>query len=432
MNYETCLFQIDSKEVKGLKIIGNKIDQRNAAHTIILLDTSGSMEDDNKLNNVKRSLQYLLQFLLPSDFVSLITFCDSSKIIIENVSVNSDTSHALNFAISNLVALGGTNLSAGLLNVCGVLERSHNQNIKTGLIILTDGHTNEGITRNSDLITIIDRLKNICNTITINSVGYGNDHNSTLLKDIAIHGNGGYSIVNNLESVATVFGEILGGIMSCVAQNTYVTTPKSWVCYNMYSKKEDTNSITIDIGDIYAETETILLFNSVDGNASLHGISVKNFQNIQYDINWSNNTNNSEPYMLAYIRNKLAHLLQNISKQRNTSAVIANIKVLLQPFERSNNIIVPFLKEQLQLVENSTENSNHLNANQLLQTSAFLGLGRGISTNMSPIRRQPSSYDDIDNVINLTSNLNIYSPFSNRIQRDLTYSLNATLSQDPS
>lgn len=432
MNFETCTFEANGKTIKGLNMIGSTVTQRNPTHTIILLDTSGSMSEDSKLKNVKKSLQYLIKFLLPSDFLSLITFSHISKIIFENVSVNSYTSQALDVTIFNLHANGGTNLSAGLFNVRTILERVQTSHIKTSLIILTDGHTNEGITHNQELINIIQSIKNIRSDITMNSIGYGEDHNANLLKDIAIHGNGGYSIVNDLESVATVFGEVLGGMMSCVAQNTTVSISSSWNCFNIYSKSTNNNTTIIDIGDIYAETETILLFEGGSGSATINSVNTSTYQTINHTTDFTNNTDNKEPYMFAFIRSLLSHLLTNLKKQDQSTNLnsLNTIKTLLQTVVGSTNILLPFLNEQVKNIElQITQPNTYMNDSQILQTSAFLGLGRGISTPARPVRQ--FRRQSVGDIIEQLNNTTIYTPFSNQVQRSITNTLNNTLSQDP-
>ena len=117
MNFEHTEFSINEVPLKGLKITGNKVTQRNPAHTIILLDTSGSMNEDNKLNIVKKSLYFLLRFFQSTDSLSLITFNETSNIIIENKNATSENLNIFHYIIDRLNANGGTNLSAGLLNV---------------------------------------------------------------------------------------------------------------------------------------------------------------------------------------------------------------------------------------------------------------------------------------------------------------------------
>ena len=133
MNYEVSDVSVNNKTIKGIKLIGSDIDIRNPTHTIVLLDTSGSMECEGKLINVKKSLYFLLRFLQKTDRLSLVTFSSSSHIIIENMNVTSEYLETFRFTIDTLSAAGGTNLSAGLLNVKSIIERTDDNNCKTGL-----------------------------------------------------------------------------------------------------------------------------------------------------------------------------------------------------------------------------------------------------------------------------------------------------------
>jgi Ca-activated chloride channel family protein len=245
MEVEVCEFTIANKPIKGVKLIGSQCTQRNPVHTIILLDTSGSMNSNSKLINVKKSLYYLLKFI-PNDYLSLISFNDTSEILLENTRITPEHNEMLHFTINKLTADRGTNLSAGLLNALTLIQRSNTQ-IKTGLIILTDGHANEGITQSEEILKIIGSIKNN-SSVSITTIAYGEDHNSELLKDVAINGGGSYNMVDNLEQVGTVFGDILGGLMSCVMQNVVIKHPDTLHSLSPYATKNG----VLTIGDVYA------------------------------------------------------------------------------------------------------------------------------------------------------------------------------------
>jgi len=54
---------------------------------------------------------------------------------------------------------------------------------------------------------------------TINTFGFGEGHNESLLQAIAEHGRGMYAFVKNAEVISETFAECLGGLVSVVAQN---------------------------------------------------------------------------------------------------------------------------------------------------------------------------------------------------------------------
>lgn len=437
MNTEVCQISIDNAILKGVKIIGNPIEQRNNTHTIVLLDTSGSMSDDNKLENVKKSLNYLLKFLQNTDYLSLVTFNYGSEIIINNTKVSSDYLETFKYAIDTLDAEGGTNLSSGLLNIKNIITHADiTQVSKTGLIILTDGQVNEGVTKSEELLRIIHTIKEVNPNISITTIGYGEDHNATLLNTIATNGGGSYNVVKNIEEVATVFGDILGGLMTTVAQNVSIKYPSTWNCINMYSKVQRNDYIELYIGDIHAESETILLFeNTTNSNIHISGALTHDYSMMQKEINWTTNiAQHSEPYYMAYIRNTIAYILKNLK-----TLDVGIIQTKLTPIkEYLNQPMIQFhpltrlLKSEITNIENQIVRPNALDTTLNLQTSAFLALGRGASApRRRPLRRQMSINEMDDSLDDIINTVNISTPFSNRVQRELTQQIMSMTATDP-
>jgi len=436
MNYQVNEITVHAKPVKCLKIIGNPIQSRNPAHTIILLDTSGSMDEGSKLRNVKKSLTFLLKFLHKTDYLSLVNFNDTSQILIENINVTNEYMEAFRYTIDTLTAQNGTNLSAGLLNVKGILERNVS-NIKTGLIILTDGHANEGLTRSEDLLRIIQSIKTLNPSISITTIGYNDDHNANLLKEIAVNGNGSYNIVNNIEQVATVFGDILGGLITTVAQNVTVSYPSSWNNLNIYKKTVNGNITTLNIGDVCGESETILLFKDADTSSiTVSGVNTDTLESIHNTITWAASQSEynayKDSYMMAYIRNSLAYILSNMKtiNKEDTKNSLNEMKEFLNGPLIQFNPLTRMLKEEILSIENQLNNSC-IDTNHNLQTSMMLGFGRGMSSARPPMRRRHSIVNNIDNITDALNDVNIRTPFANRVQLDITQQMYSMTEDDP-
>jgi len=453
MNVEHVEFSADgTNQLKGIKLVGVNTTQRNPTHTIILLDTSGSMNDNRKLENVKRSLNFLLRFFQSTDKLSLVTFNHTSTIVINNKIASAENLQIFEHTIERIVAEGGTNLSAGLLNVNQILQNSE-RTMKNGVILLTDGQVNEGITQPSELIRIIQTIKTFDPNISINSIGYGEDHNYELLKNSAIEGNGSYNIVNNIEEVGTVFGDVLGGLISCVAQNISVTYPIGWNTLNQYKNTQiDLNNRVMNIGDIYAESEIILLFeNTSNDTVTIQGTSTSDFRIIQNIVNWNFNQSSVsfEPYIMAFIRLKLAKCLMLLSDPNMFDSIrttLTNLSNVMQNPIIQNNSFLSYLRNEHESILNQI-NSNRINLNQSqnIQHSAFLGLARGTSSAAPRIRRihrevlhyfqynqrgNQNDDDDDDDIDVGVANMNITTPFANQAQRLISQALYQA-SQDP-
>ena len=434
MNFEVSSFQVGRKVVKGLKIIGDVIENRNNTHTIILLDVSGSMDQNSKLKNVKKSLYFMIKFLQKTDHISLVTFNYESNIIIENMNVSNEYIDTFTYAVDTIQADGGTNLSSGLFNVKGLIERAKliNQGLsKTGLIILTDGHTNEGLTRSEDILRIIESIKLADSNVSITTIGYDEDHNANLLKDIATTGGGSYNIVNNQEEVASVFGDILGGLMTTTAHNVVVKYPSVWNCLNAYTKKNINNITTLNIGDINAESETIILFENTDSSViTLEGYNTKDFSYILKTIPFINLSTAIIPYMVTYIRIGIAYILEHMNQRDIIRPKFQILKTYISEPSIQAHPLIPFLLQQITSIERQLNENVNLNQTVNLQMSAFLSLGRGVSQRPNtPTAGQQTEEDEITNRMH---NVSINTPFSNRVQQQLTQQLvNMTQEQNP-
>jgi Mg-chelatase subunit ChlD len=205
-------------------------EQRLPTHSILLVDASESMLDGNKLENVKHSASMVLNFLGATDKMSIVTFGEDATRVIAAASCAPEAKPVLEKSIRDLTTNGCTNMSAGLLAVRRILEEQSqcdgpDATIKTGLLLLTDGHANRGDASAAGLQRILASLREAWPGLTTNVVGYGLDHNVDLLKSMAEQSQGSYSVVESREGAATVIGDMLGTLFSCVAQQMVVRVP---------------------------------------------------------------------------------------------------------------------------------------------------------------------------------------------------------------
>ena len=190
----------------GLIIKGKARTERQPVHMILLVDSSGSMEENNKMSSVKRSIQLLQVLLCSNDRLSVVSFADDSKVIVSRASATPEERAAIQYRVDSISPNGSTNLSAGLLEVRSLVE-GLDSGRKQGVLILTDGHANAGVMTAKGLVEIVSRIQTESPGLSVTTVAYGDDHNTEVLTEIAKAGGGAYNLVRNLEDVATVFGD---------------------------------------------------------------------------------------------------------------------------------------------------------------------------------------------------------------------------------
>ena len=84
-----------------------------ANNLVFLIDVSGSMRSNEKLDNVKASLALLVENLREIDYVSIVTYASTAEVVLEPTS--GDNKDAILEVLNGLSANGGTNGSGGIV-----------------------------------------------------------------------------------------------------------------------------------------------------------------------------------------------------------------------------------------------------------------------------------------------------------------------------
>ncbi len=240
----------------ALRISVAQTSTRVPTHFILLLDTSDSMNEDNKLENVKQCIRLLMNVLSADDFISLVTFASDSRIVLNRVQADSIHRSMIETSVNQIHTDGMTNLAAGLSSVFSIMR---DETLKTGLLLLTDGHANTGIHAPRDLQTALDALLETYPLLSLSCVAYGTNHNAELLQSFSRSCNGPYCIVNSLEDTAVAVGDTLGGLMSCAAQGVEILWPRGTEVEGLYTTTRHENWEIQRFGDLYAGSDKILL-----------------------------------------------------------------------------------------------------------------------------------------------------------------------------
>jgi Mg-chelatase subunit ChlD len=389
----------DTLRKGGILLKGRTRATRQPVHMIMTVDTSGSMDLESKLQSVKRSLQILLVLLTEEDRLSLITFDDTSKVVLNRVTPTTQEREAISYRIASLRTDGSTNMSAGLLDARDLAEDAA-VGRKQGLLLLTDGHANMGVSDVPGLVAIIRRILTEKPGLSVTTVGYGSDHNTELLTEIAKEGGGAYNVVNSLEDVATTFGDVLGGLVSVSAQRVTLEFPPGYKVQTSYAMTVEPSGFTrVSIGDLYAETEITVLY---EGSPSLGPIRVTGTDMSTLDridtIVSPTLVDTDDDYMMAFVvaqyRAEVTEILGEIRK-RASSVPREKIQALLQQIRENARIaahpIVPFLIEDLETVSAIHSAGGMMSQEQeteLAQHSAYIGMTRGLRTTTTQVSYQ--------------------------------------------
>jgi hypothetical protein len=380
----------------GIILKGQTRNTRQPVHMMLLVDTSGSMESENKLSSVKRSIQLMLELLSPEDRLSLVTFSDDSKTFLNRVVPTAEEREAIQYRVNNLTPDGSTNMSAGLLEVRGLVEPPSSGR-KQGLLLLTDGHANVGVHTEQGLIEILQRIQSESPGLSLTTVAYGVDHNAEMLTNMAKAGGGAYNVVTNLEDVATVFGDILGGLVSVSAQKVEIQLPPGATASTSYRTQLDpTGMTTVYVGDLYADGEVTILFKSSPSQGPIRVKATDMTTLDPIDILTepsilSNIQDIPVSLIMAEYRQKVVALLLQLRTGTSRSLARPEAESLRKQIEDDDRIrehpLKPILLEDIEKALQLNQRG-HMTQNETIemaQHSAYLGMARGLRSITSQI-----------------------------------------------
>ena len=381
-----------------------------AIHFIILLDQSGSMTNHNRFKNAIKSIQCALDLMKERDIFTLVTFDSVIEFRVRRLSLTSENKLRIRTLLATLNPRDNTHLSGALSSIHDIMEVSGNSSsnsssssssssssaYKNGVFLLTDGEPTTGVT---DIPGLCDHVRAIMDRypdLTLTAAGYGEGHNATLLQEIATIGNGSYNIVNNLEQVATVFGDVLGGLRTCLVQQARILVPVSVVQLTKFAERVLGETKEIVVGDIIAGAEITVVLEGLP-SSSPEQVVLKG-ADITTGVPFTNmivmdplTPILQQQGLAAFLRSELANFVERTNQAMNHS-IFGNITTELQ---RMGNGLLAQLRAQpasplIAFLISECEKTLRFvtmppppllmrtTSNQMSQHSAALGTGRGI------------------------------------------------------
>ena len=244
----------------------------------VAMDVSGSMQTNGKLELCKKTLLVLISELRPTDRFGLVAFSDSANEVFPLSFLTPSAKSDLINKVKKLSTTGCTNISGGLGMCVNSLTSVPSFEVSSvrSVLLLTDGHANRGIHEPSKLLNLVKGMIPTTENISINTFGYGDDHNEELMKSISETplNQGSYYYVETEDNVSSAFGDCLGGLLSVAAQNIKLTISVPSTCdgyegvWNMkvlnpdaVKDPDNTNTYMVKMGDIFAEESKDFLIN---------------------------------------------------------------------------------------------------------------------------------------------------------------------------
>lgn len=240
-----------------------------ATNLVYLIDVSGSMQSEDKLELVKTSLIEMVEQLRKQDTISIVTYSGEEKVVLSGVS--GQDKQKIKNAIHALTAAGSTNGESALKMA---YQQAQNNFIKAGvnrILLLTDGDFNVGVSDTETLKNMIEQYQQ--KGIGLSTLGVGNNfYNDGLMEQLADIGHGKYSYLDSLGEARKVLVHEMSSTLANVAHDvkvqvefnpTYVQEYRLLGYDNRQLAREDFNNDKVDAGDIGAGHTVTALYEIV-------------------------------------------------------------------------------------------------------------------------------------------------------------------------
>lgn len=256
----------------GLSVSGRDVTRetrRNAGLTLVI-DRSGSMADEGRMDYLKQGLQRMTSELKGGDLVNVVLFDDSVCTPLENFVVGRDPMSLLERTIARVQPRGSTDLNAGLTHGYRLANSSFNDAFTNRVILISDAIANTGVTDPKIVSLITESYDN--RRIRLSGVGVGRDFNDELLDRLTEKGKGAYVFLGSSAEVDAVFGSRFVSLIETVANDVHfrLHLPPSLRMNTFYGEESSVEKSDVQAIHYFAGTNQLFLSDVMAQNGSLN------------------------------------------------------------------------------------------------------------------------------------------------------------------
>jgi Ca-activated chloride channel family protein len=198
-----CPWKNGNKLIRiGIKGRSAPLSKYPSANFVLLIDVSGSMQTDNKLELLKKGFIEFVNQMKVQDRIAIVTYAGNAGLVLG--STPGSQKDLIKSKISELKPGGSTNGAAGINLAYEIAQQNFISNGNNRVILGTDGDFNVGVTSQQDLENLIISKRD--NGVFLTVLGVGTDNlNEAMMEQVANKGNGNYEYIDNIEEIKKIF-----------------------------------------------------------------------------------------------------------------------------------------------------------------------------------------------------------------------------------
>ena len=244
----------------ALAIRGRAVDKqaRRNANLTFVVDRSGSMSDEGRMEYLKRGMKKMIGELKTGDLVNVVLFDHEVCVPLENFVVGRDKTDVLEKTIDRMKPRGSTDVNAGLTRGYELADRGYNPTYNNRVVLVTDALANTGVT-DARTIAMVGKYYDD-RKIRLSGVGVGTEFNDALLDKLTERGKGAYVFLGSEAEVDAVFGARFISLLETTAMDVHfqLHLPPSLRMNVFYG--EESSAVKEDVQAIHYFANTSQLF----------------------------------------------------------------------------------------------------------------------------------------------------------------------------
>jgi Ca-activated chloride channel homolog len=239
---------------------------RPPANLVFLVDTSGSMNQPDKLPLVKQSLHLLVDQMGPQDSIAIVAYAGSAGVVLEPT--KGSEQRKIEAAIDGFIAGGSTAGAEGIRQAYALAESAFQKDALNRVILATDGDFNVGITDPTELEDFVARKRE--SGVYLSVLGYGDgNYNDLMMQKLAQAGNGNAAYIDTLMEARKVLVEEMGSTLFTIADDVKIQiefNPQQVAEYRLIGyetrllAREDFNNDKVDAGEVGSGSAVTALY----------------------------------------------------------------------------------------------------------------------------------------------------------------------------
>lgn len=193
--------------------------QMRAMNLAVVIDKSGSMGSERKMDFVKQGLAMLIAQLDEDDVLSIVVYDTEARVLCSAGAVSDPK--ALIQMVDSIQPGGSTNLHGGMMLGFREVEKNLDGRRFPKVLLLSDGMANVGVTEPEQVVA--QAKPYFDKGVALSTIGIGLSYNDALMSQLAKSGNGTYHFLDSADAIERAFIKELKGLLQPVGRDPRLT-----------------------------------------------------------------------------------------------------------------------------------------------------------------------------------------------------------------